>query len=579
MATAIVERDDVLGDPSIPRIHNTYKGAFVDGGPNISSRELAERVLELTQTIKTGRKAASIDKIDTAVVQKWADMGIPVMRMFERAQGFTESQQRFQDALGKMGLSADVVKEITLSGIGNWTLTDGPWLYDLEAPALRTFPVLTPIINKMPRDKGTGTSARFRRIDGMTGSNTGGVANARISFGESVSTSFRGLALNRPAKVSYGTSIANLPYALWGFSDDLTWTAQFAGREFEDLRALITRNLIYGHKMGEEHLTLGGRINALTTPAVAPVLTQRLPNASAGEVAMTGSLGNIYVKVTALGHYGESIQSAVSNTLAFTAGNVIDVTVANAFSTGAHGFKVYASTAAGADPGDASRFLQTWAAGPAQGLSYSGGNVFTISGALVTSAADTSSNHTADTSGASTDFDGLMTQTANNGGVSTRLNGPLTLDAINKQLFFPLFQNYGGDPDEAFVNALESVRITDLVLGAAGTPYRVQVSADNPGDIIGGYRVSRLMNKVTGKLVDVTVHRYLEQGNLLCVAWSVPFPAEGINVPWKLRMVQDMLEVDWPVIQMSYDVSTYAFGVLVPHAPVFSGVLQGIQPA
>ncbi len=574
MATAFVERDDVLGDPSIPRIHNTYKGAFVDGGPNISSRELAERVLELTDTIKNGRKAASIDKIDTAVVQKWADMGIPVMRMFERASGFQESQQRFQDALVKMGVAPDTVKEITLSGIGNWTLTDGPWLYDLEAPALRTFPVLTPVINKMPRDKGTGTSARFRRIDGMTGSNTGGVANTRISFGESVSTTFRGLALNRPAKVSYGTSIANLPYALWGFSDDLTWTAQYAGREYEDLRALITRNLIYGHKMGEEHLTLGGRITALATPA-APTVTQRLP--ASGEAAATGILANLYVKTTALGHYGESIQSAAT-TLAYTAGNVVDITVVNAFSTGAHGFRVYASTSAGADPGDASRFRQVWAAGAASGLDYSGGNVFTISGALVPTG-DVSSNHTADTSGSSTDFDGLMTQVANNGGVSTRVNGALTLDVINKSLFYPLFQNYAGDPDEVFVNALESIRITDLVLGGAGTPYRVAVSADNPGDIIGGYRVSRLMNKVTGKLVDVTVHRYLEQGNLLAVAWSVPFPAEGITVPWKLRMVQDLLEVDWPVIQMSYDVSTYAFGVLVPHAPVFSGLLQGLQPA
>jgi hypothetical protein len=571
MSTAIVQRDDVLGDPGIPRVHNMHKGAYVDGGQQISSSELATRVLELESSLKSGRKAATIDNVDGAVVQKWADMGIPTMRMYERASGFTESQQRFQDALSKMGLSPDVSKEITLAGIGNWTLTDGPWLYDLEAPALRTFPVLTPIINKMPRDKGTGTSARFRRIDSMTGSATG-TANARISFGESVSTNFRGLALNRPARVSYGTSIANIPYALWGFSDDLTWTAQFAGREFEDLRALITRNLIYGHKMGEEHLTLGGRITALATPA-APTLTQRLPNASAGEVAST-ALANVYVKTTALGHYGESVPSAAT-TIAFTAGNVIDVTVVNAFSAGAHGFRAYASTAAGADPGDAARFRVIWNAGPAQGLDYSGGNQITISGTFPTLNAVVAG----DTSGNSTDFDGLMSLTAANGGVSTRLNSALTLDAINKQLFYPLFQNFGGDPDEIFVNALESIRITDLVLGAAGTPYRVAVSADNPGDVIGGYRVSRLMNKVTGKLVDVTVHRYLEQGNLLAVAWSVPFPAEGITVPWKLRMVQDLLEVDWPVIQMSYDVSTYAFGALIPHAPVFSGVLQGIQPA
>ncbi|HEV2036893.1 MAG TPA: hypothetical protein VGU71_22305 [Candidatus Dormibacteraeota bacterium] len=575
MRQAIVQRDDVLGDPSIPRNHQLFKGAYVDGGPAISASELAARMAELENTITVGRKAASLDAVskssDGAILQKWADMGIPVMRMMERASGFTESQQRYQDALSKMGLSPDVAKEITLAGIGNWTLTDGPWLYDLEAPALRTFPVLTPIINKMPRDKGTGTSARFRRIDSITNSQTG-TARLRASFGESVSTTFRGLALNRPQRVAYGTSIVNLPYALWGYSDDLTWTAQFAGREFEDLRALITRNLIYVHKMGEEDLVLGGRITALATPA-APTLTQRLPNASAGEVAST-SLGNCYVKTTALGHYGESIPSAAT-TIAFTAGNVIDVTVANAFSAGAHGFRAYASTAAGADPGDGSRFRVVWNAGPAQGLDYSGGNVMTISGTFPTLLAVVAS----DTSGNSTDCDGMMTLTAANGGVSTRLNGNLTLDAINKQLFYPLFQNFGGDPDEVFVNALESVRITDLVLGAAGTPFRVVVNADSPGDVIGGYRVSRLMNKVTGKLVDVTVHRYLEQGNLLAVAWSVPFPAEGITVPWKLRMVQDLLEVDWPVIQMSYDVSTYAFGVLVPHAPVFNGVLQGIQPA
>lgn len=579
MRTAIVKRDDILGDPSIPRQHNLYKGAHIDGGPQISDGDLTARVLELENTIKVGRKPASLDSVDKSsqggIVQKWADMGIPVMRMMERASGFSETQTRFQDALGKMGLSADVAKEITLAGIGNWTLADGPWLYDLETPALRTFPVLTPIINKMPRDKGVGTSARFRRIDSMTNSQTG---TARLSafFTESVSTSFRGLALNRPAKVSYGTSIVNLPYALWGYSDDLTWTAQYAGQGFEDLRSLITRNLIYGHKMGEEDAVLGGRITALATPAAATI-TQRAP--VAGEVAST-ALANVYIKVTALGHYGESIQSVVSTTLAFTAGNVIDVTVANAFSAGAHGFRVYASTAAGADPGDASRFRQTWNAGPMQGLDYSGGNVFTLSG-TITTGTDPSSNHTADTSGNASNFDGLMTLTAANGGVSTRLNGNLTLDAINKQLFYPLFQNFGGDPDEIFVNALESVRITDLVLGAAGTPFRVTVNADGAGqgDIVGGYRVSRLMNKVTGKLVDVTVHRYMEQGNLLALAWSVPFPAEGISEPWKLRMVQDMLEVDWPVIQMSFDVSTYAFGVLVPHAPVFSGVLQGIQGA
>jgi len=571
---AIVQREDVLGNPAIPRLHNAHKGAFVDGGLDIRPAEVVAMIADAEKALKD-TKALTVDQVKPEVIQKWADMGIPVIPMMQRTQGLGETQAKFQDALQKMGLSPDIAKEITLSGLGNWTTSDGPWLYDLAAPAMRVFPVLTPIINKMPRDAdGVGTSYRFRRIDGISGSQTGGVANLDISFSESVATSFRGVSLNRPQKVAYATSIQNLTYKLLGISDDLTWTAQFAGRGFQDLFALIARNLIFAHKMGEEHMTLGGRTTALATPA-APTTAAR--SAAAGETALSGVTTNVYVKTTALGHFGESIASPAT-TQAVSGGQVVDVTVANAFSAGAHGFRVYVSTGA-SDPGDASRWRAIWNSGPAQGLDYSGGNLFTLSGALPTSG-DTASNHSADTSGNANNFDGLMTVTAANGGVSTRLNGTLSLDAINKLLFYPLFQNYGGDPDEVFVNALESIRITDLVLGASGTPYRVNVTNGvNDDGVVGGYRVSRLMNKISGKLVDVTSHRNLEQGNLLAIAWQLPFPTEGIDTPWKLRFVQDMLQVNWPVIQMSYDTSTYAYGVLAGQAPVFSGVLQGIQPA
>jgi len=50
---------------------------------------------------------------------------------------------------------------------------------------------------------------------------------------------------------------------------------------------------------------------------------------------------------------------------------------------------------------------------------------------------------------------------------------PLTLDLIQKSLLYPLWVNNKADPEELWVNALESIRITDLVLGASGTPYRV----------------------------------------------------------------------------------------------------------
>lgn len=571
---SVIQRDDVLGAPVFPRKHNAFKGAFVDAGQEINPGDVVRLMSEAEEAVNSV-KALTVDQVDGNVIQKWAEMGLPVMGMLQRQQGIGATQAKFEDALQKMGLSPDVAKEITLSGLGNWTTSDGPWLYDLAAPAYRIFPVLTPIVNKMPRDSdGVGTSFRFRRIDGISGSDTGGVSRLRISFNESVSTSFRGVSLNRPQKVAYATSFKTLSYKLMGISDDLTWTAQFAGKGFDNLFAMIARNLIFAHKMGEEHMLIGGRTTALSTPA-APTTAQRAP--AAGESAISGAGSSVFVKVTALGHFGESIASAAT-TQALTGGNVVDVTVSNAFVAGAHGFRVYVSTGT-TDPGDASRFRAVWNSGPSSGLDYSGGNLFTISGALPTTG-DTAANHTTDGSASTDDFDGMVTELAANGGVSTRLNGSLTLDAVNKNLFYPLFQNFGGDPDEVFVNALESIRLTDLVLGASGTPYRVNVaSGSGDADIVGGYRVSRLMNKITGKLVDVTAHRNLEQGNLLAVSWAVPYPTEGIDTPWKLRFVQDMLQVNWPVIQMSYDTSTYAFGVLASQAPVLSGILQGIQPS
>lgn len=572
-----LSKKDVLGSPSIPYSYESIgKGASIDRGPMYTQADLIQLLTEADDEFMkvATHYGMTPDRVSSEVVEKWADMGLPTQRfMSGSGRGPGQTVERFREELTKMGMSADLAKEITLSGIGNWTTDQGPWLYDLEGPSKKVFPVLTPIRNKIPRIKGRGTSKRFRRIDGITGSQTGGIANTRISFNESVSTTVRGLALNRPKNISYATSLGNINYKLEGFSDDLTWTSQYASEGFEDLRALIALNLLRAHMMGEEQELLSGRVTAISTPS-APTLSQRAP--ATGESAISGAGTNVYVKITAVGHYGETPVSAVAS-IALTGGNVIDVTVSNAFVAGAHGFDVYVGTGS-SQPTDANFFQASWNAGAAVGQDYSGGNVFTISGALPTTG-DTAANHTTDTTASADDYDGMMTITAASGGVAMRLNGTLTLDAIQKQLFLPMFTSYKADPDEIWCYALESIRITDLVLGASGTPYRVVVDMNAQQDVTGTYRVSRLVNKVTGKEVAVTVHPYIEQGNLLAVSYELPFPNSEVPNVWAKAMVQDYLQVDWPVIQMSYDSSTYGFGALIPYAPAYNGIIQGIQPS
>jgi len=36
------------------------------------------------------------------------------------------------------------------------------------------------------------------------------------------------------------------------------------------------------------------------------------------------------------------------------------------------------------------------------------------------------------------------------------------------------------------------------------------------------------------------------------------------------------MALDWPVIQMSYDVSTYWMGTMIHYAPAWSGLILGI---
>jgi hypothetical protein len=38
------------------------------------------------------------------------------------------------------------------------------------------------------------------------------------------------------------------------------------------------------------------------------------------------------------------------------------------------------------------------------------------------------------------------------------------------------------------------------------------------------------------------------------------------------------MSVEWPVIQFTYDVSTYWFGTLVHYAPAWSGLILGLNP-
>jgi hypothetical protein len=42
--------------------------------------------------------------------------------------------------------------------------------------------------------------------------------------------------------------------------------------------------------------------------------------------------------------------------------------------------------------------------------------------------------------------------------------------------------------------------------------------------------------------------------------------------------VQEYMSVDWPVVQFTYDASTYWYGTMIHYAPKWSGMISGIKP-
>ena len=479
-------------------------------------------------------------------------------------------------------LGADTIASITqqleqVNAQKDFTLTSplntGYVAYDLEAPAKLLYPKPTPLRNKIARGKGVGTAHQFKSIDGISGS-AGGPGVLRPGITDSTTTSFGGLSLNRGAKIQYAGSEKTVPYLQFGLSSSVPFSAQFSGEGFMDARATDQASVLYASMLSEERLLLGGRgtaagfQGALSAPA-APTLAAR--SASGSEVGLAGVTTDVYVKVTAVSVFGESVLSSAT-TVAASNGQVVDVTIADV--TGALGYNVYASTGA-SDPGDGSRYY----------AATGGSNLITLQGALPTSGKK-ASDVAADTSASALDYDGILTVCASTAsGYRKRLNAAFSTTAPGSEFqaaFAAMYDvNSGGnlaDPDEVLLNGLDRKQLSEALRQASSSNYRITIANDGSGNSLGNL-VTGLVNEVTGKMVDLSVHPYLPQGNAPILSHTLPFPDSNVEQCWAVKNVQDYLAFQWPVIQNSYDTSSYWYGTFFCYAPKWQGFIGGIKKA
>jgi hypothetical protein len=473
------------------------------------------------------------------------------------------------------GAMGDINKEITLTQ----PLASSFAAFDLEAPAKLLTPRPTPLRNKLPRKRGVGTSHRVKRILGYTGTGTGGQGNIWPGITETTQNNFAPGASNpfyleRGPQIAYTADDLVLPYNSYSLSDQVSFDANFSGMGYQDLRQLSSTSTLYATMLMEERMILFARGTAspysglLSVPAaptvVATAATSTLP-------AVTGVTGKVWVKVVAsAGAFGGTTASASGNdTPAST--EYIKVTIAPV--AGAVAYDVYVGTGSTA-PADTAMFYS----GTTATLTYN------VTGALPTTGTTVATiNAAGNTSAYATGYDGILpTVLGPNSGYNNNINAAFSTSNPGveyQEVFYNLYNNVKADPDEILINGADRRQLSDSIKNGSTANYRLNLTQTEAGDYVGGATIGALYNEITGKMVPLTVHPWLTQGVSPVLSYTLPIPDTEVSDVWAVINVQDYMGIQWPVVQFSYDFSTYFRGTFFCYAPAWNGAVSGIANA
>ena len=486
-----------------------------------------------------------------------------------------------QNALAAQRMAMqDIQKEITLTS----PLSTSFAAFDLEAPAKLLTPRPTPLRNRIPRKKGVGTSHRVKRILGYTGTGTGGVGNLWPGITESSTSTFGSINFERGPQISYAADDLVLPYNSYSLSDSVSFDANFSGLGYQDLRQLSSTSTLYATMLMEERMMLfaRGTASGYSGAISAPTFTLASPVASGSQTALAAA--TYYVNVTAdagiSGNgFGESILGTEANT-AVASGDVLTITVSTAVA-GALGYNIYVGTATGAANLKYQGTLKGTGTFTIQGAGAAGltGNnaAFTTTGAAATRAS-------ADTSAYATGYDGILT-TVLNPSISGAINSiNSTFSTANpgvefQNVFATMYQNVKADPDLVLLNGNDRKQLSDAIKSGSTANYRLTIQEPGKDGVTYGSIVTGLQNEVTGKAVDLMVHPWLNQGIAPVLSFTLPIPDTEVSDVWANFLVQDYMGIQWPVVQFSYDFSTYFRGTFFCTAPAWNGVVTGIVNA
>ena len=461
---------------------------------------------------------------------------------------------------------SDIQKNITLtSPLNNSTSgVTGLVPYNLESVLGLLVPKELTLRNSVARETAVGQAVEFRRINGVSNSGTGSVANLSTFFtSNSASTSFNGITLNRPTQITYAADKIVQSFVEQGISDSVSLQAEFAGKGYTDLRQLSHTAALWSHLLGEERNMLNGCVTPLLSSA--QITSFGTGTVASADTTATGFPSSFNTQTVAC---SITFTSALGETAAISAGSVTGVTGQGAkvaftatVPAGAVALNVYA--------------VYNSVVYKATSLSLASGQTG-LAFALVTGTAAPA----VDASYASNGYDGFISTFGQSGGYTKQYNA--TVAGLSEpagffqDAFVSMFNTNMADPDVIYTSATVRRNIAaSMQKNASNAAYRLTYETGADGVTLGSL-VNAIQNEATGKMVDLVTHRFMPAGTAVIHSKNLPFPDSGVSQTVSAVNVVDTMVIDWPQIGFSYDLSTYTYGTVLFRAPAWSGLITGL---
>ncbi len=463
----------------------------------------------------------------------------------------------------------------------------GLTFYDLELGAKFLYPVLTPLRNMVPRVSGKGgLQAAWRAITQINA--TG------LRFGVS--------AANRGGVMAVQTKDYAAAYKGIGVETSVDFEAQYAGQEFDDIRALAAKTGLEALMLGEEAMILGGCSSTPLGTTPAPTVTASnsggsLPAQTWSVLCAALTLDGVMNGSVAAGVQGQITRTNADGSTDTFGGGVAKLSAppAPVATTGSQGsLTATVTTAQGTAIPGALGYAWFWGAAGAEKL----GAITTINSVVITAPAggiqSAASLGTSDNSTNALAFDGLIYQALASGagsyvytmptGATAGVGTPLTSDGSGGVIEIDMalksmWDNYRLSPDTMWVNSQEALNISRKIL--AGSQASAQrFIFESPQDMVGGgVMIRTYLNRFSmqgGSVIDVRVHPNMPAGTILMTAKALPYPLAGIGNVMQIRTRQDYYQIEWPLRTRKYEYGVYADEVLQHYFPPSMALITNI---